>query len=131
MNHCRAAVGARFFLEQHVEYFILDENARLRMIKPMLGIMVTKYENRDHIIGVVKAAHGAGHPVSVFMTDEGVKFTRDREFLDLLSAFNVKLSCCDHNYKQFGFSGKIEGVYFGSQFDNALMLQKSSRILVF
>jgi hypothetical protein len=101
------------------------------MIKPMLGIMVTKYENRDHIIGAAKAAHGAGHPVSVFMTDEGVKFTRDREFLDLLSALNVKLSCCDHNYKQFGFSGKVEGVYFGSQFDNALMLQKSSRILVF
>jgi len=101
------------------------------MIKQMLGIMVTKYENRDHILGVIKAAHKAGHPISIFMTDEGVTFAQDREFLNSLSVFNVKLSCCDHNYKQFGFNDKTEGVYFGSQFDNALMLQKSSRILVF
>lgn len=101
------------------------------MAKGMLGIMVTRCENADHIIGVVKAAREAGHPVSVFMTDEGVKFTRDHEFVKQLMACEVKLSCCDHNYKLLGYHDKTEGVYYGSQFDNALMLQKSERILVF
>jgi hypothetical protein len=101
------------------------------MTKETLGIMITRYENSDHIIGVVKAAQEAGHPVLIFMTDEAVKFTRDHEFVKTLTAYNVKLSCCDHNYKLFGYRDKTEGVYYGSQFDNALMLQKSERILIF
>jgi len=101
------------------------------MTQEILGIMITRYENRDHIAGIVKAAQKAGYLVSIFMTDEGVRFTKDQMFLDLVSVSNVKISCCYHNCKRLGLSEKTDGVYYGSQFDNALLLHASSRLLVF
>jgi len=41
------------------------------MAHEILGIMITKNEHRDHIVGVVKAAQQAGYSVSLFLTDEG------------------------------------------------------------
>jgi hypothetical protein len=96
-----------------------------------LGIMITKYEHLEHIVGVVKAARKAGHPVMIFMTDEGVKFTRDQKFLELLKAGGVGCSVCDQSCEQIGIHEKTEGVFYGSQFNNAGMLQNSSRVLVF
>jgi hypothetical protein len=59
----------------------------------MLGIMVTKYENLDHIAGVVKAARAAGKSVTLFMTDAGVRFTTDPKFLELMKVGGVEFSC--------------------------------------
>lgn len=101
------------------------------MGKEMLGIMVTKYENLEHITGVVNAAQAAGHLVRLFLTDEGVKFTQNSTFLDLLQFPGVEVSCCDHSCKQQGLLEKIEGVTYSSQFSNAAMLHDSSRVLVF
>jgi len=101
------------------------------MAQEMLGIMVTKYENLDHIIGVVKAARAAGHPVSLFLTDEGVRFTRDPKFFELLKVPGVEFACCDHNCELLGFQDKTEGITYGSQYDNAGMLHDSARVLVF
>ena len=61
------------------------------MADEMLGIMVTKHENPEHIVGVVKAARAAGHPVTIFMTDEGVKFATNPEFLELLKVGGVEV----------------------------------------
>ncbi|MEK6700149.1 MAG: peroxiredoxin [Nitrospirota bacterium] len=97
----------------------------------MLGIMVTKYENLDHIAGVVKAAKAAGHPVTLFMTDEGVRFTRDPKFQELLKVPGVEFSCCDHSCELVGIHEKTEGISYGSQYNNAGMLHDSARILVF
>lgn len=97
----------------------------------MLGIMVTKYENLDHIAGVVKAAKAAGHPVTLFMTDEGVRFTRDPKFQELLKVSGVEFSCCDHSCERAGVHEKTEGISYGSQYNNAGMLHDSARILVF
>src|SRR3990172_5635895 len=97
----------------------------------MLGIMVTKYENLDHIAGVVKAAKAAGHPVTLFMTDEGVRFTRDPKFQELLKVSGVEFSCCDHSCERVGVHEKTEGISYGSQYNNATMLQDSARLLVF
>jgi len=101
------------------------------MAQEMLGIMVTKYENLDHIVGVVKAAHATGHPVSLFLTDEGVRFTRDPKFIELLKVPGVEFACCDHNCELLGFQDKTEGITYGSQYDNAGMLHDSARVLVF
>jgi hypothetical protein len=101
------------------------------MEKEMLGIMVTKYDYLVHIVGVVKAAREAGHPVSLFLNDEGVKFTQDPKFLELLKAPGVEISCCNHSCKVMGLGDKTEGISYGNQFDNAHMLHTSARVLVF
>ena len=97
----------------------------------MLGIMITKYANLDHITGVTKAARKAGHPVQIFMTDEGVKFTRDPKFLELLKVEGVEISVCDHSCEKLRVHDKTEGVSYGSQYNNAGMLHDSERIVVF
>lgn len=101
------------------------------MQKELLGIMVTQYDHLEHIIGVVRAAQAAGHPVSLFLTDEAVRFTLDSAFLDLLQLPNVEVSCCDHSCKQHKLRKRIEGIAYSSQFSNAAMLHDSSRVLVF
>jgi hypothetical protein len=101
------------------------------MEKKTLGVMVTKYDYLDHIAGVVKAARKAGHLVSIFLNDEGVKFAQDPKFLELVKVPGVEISCCNHSCKVTGLVGKTEGITYGSQFDNAKMLHTSARVLVF
>ena len=101
------------------------------MASGTLGIMITKYENLQHIVGTVKAARAAGHPVMIFMTDEGVKFTRDAAFLELLKVGGVEISVCEHICEKIGLHDKTEGIVYGSQYNNAGMLHDSERVLVF
>ncbi|MCK9419938.1 MAG: DsrE family protein [Nitrospirae bacterium] len=101
------------------------------MADETLGIMVTKYENLEHIAGVVKAARATGHPVTVFMTDEGVKFSRDPKFLELLKVGGVEISVCAHSCERLGIHDKTEGISYGSQYNNAGMLHDSTRVLIF
>ncbi|HEX9021165.1 MAG TPA: DsrE family protein [Nitrospirota bacterium] len=96
-----------------------------------LGIMVTKYENAEHIVGVTKAARAAGHPVAIFLTDAGVKFTQDPEFLEALKREGVECSVCDHSCERLGIHDKTEGISYGSQLNNAGMLHDSARTLIF
>ena len=101
------------------------------MASAKLGIMVTQYANLEHIIGVTKAARAAGHPVQIFMTDEGVKFSRDPKFLELLKVDGVEISVCDHSCERVGVHDKTEGVSYGSQYNNAGMLHDNERVLIF
>jgi len=96
-----------------------------------LGIMITKHANLEHIAGVTRAARKAGHPVTIFMTDEGVKFTRDPQFIELLSIDGVEVSVCDHSCECIGVHEKTEGIIYGNQYNNAGMLHDSERVLVF
>jgi len=101
------------------------------MATEMLGIMVTKFENVEHITGAAKAARAAGKGVVIFLTDEAVRFTKDPRFLELLKVGGVELSCCDHSCERVGVHEKTDGVSYGSQYNNATMLHDSARILVF
>ena len=101
------------------------------MAEEILGIMVTKYENQEHIVGVARAARAAGKAVMIFMTDEGVRFTRDPRFLELLKVPGIELTCCDHSCELIGIHEKTEGISYGSQYNNAGMLHDSARLLVF
>ncbi|HUJ17394.1 MAG TPA: hypothetical protein VL197_05315 [Nitrospirota bacterium] len=96
-----------------------------------LGIMITRYDNLDHIAGTVKAARAAGKSVMIFMTDEGVRFTQDPKFLELLKVEGVDFSCCDHSCERVGLHEKTDGISYGSQYNNAGMLHDSARVLVF
>jgi hypothetical protein len=97
----------------------------------MLGIMVTRYENLEHIVGAAKAAVAAGHPVSIFLTDQGVKFSTVPGFLALLKVDGVGISVCAHSCELLGVHDKTEGISYGSQFNNAGMLHDSARVLIF
>jgi len=101
------------------------------MANKLLGLLITKYENLDHIAGVVKAARRAGHPVQIFMTDDGVKFTRDPKFLELLKVDGVAITVCDHSCEKLCIPEKTAGISYGSQYNNAGMLHDSERLLVF
>lgn len=101
------------------------------MAGEMLGIVITKYANFDHISGVIKAAQAAGHRVSVFMTDEGVKFTTDEKFKQLIGEKNVDISCCDHSCELLHIADKTNGITYGSQFNHATLHHDSKRVLVF
>jgi sulfur relay (sulfurtransferase) complex TusBCD TusD component (DsrE family) len=102
------------------------------MADKMLGIMVTKYENLEHIVGVVKAARASGHPVMIFITDEGVKFATNPEFLELLKVGGVEISVCGHSCERTGIPEQTEVISsYGSQYNNAVMLHDSTRVLIF
>lgn len=96
-----------------------------------LGIVITKFENADHIIGVVKAARAAGHPVTIFMNDEGVRFTTDARFKELLKIAGMSITCCDHSCGLLNITEKTEGITYGSQYNHATTLHDSARLLVF
>lgn len=101
------------------------------MANNLLGIMVTKNANLEHISGVVRAARRAGHPVQLFLTDEGVRFTRDPGFLELLKIDGVDCAVCEHNCELIGIHERTEGIVYGSQYDNAGMMHRSDRVLIF
>lgn len=96
-----------------------------------LGIVVTRFENLDHITGIAKAATAAGHTVQVFMTDEGIRFTTDPKFKELLKVAGVTLSCCDHSCELLHVTEKTEGITYGSQYDHASLLHDCDRALIF
>lgn len=101
------------------------------MAEQQLGILVTKHKDLGHISGVVRAARRAGHPVRVFLNDEGVRFSRDPGFLELLSLGGVEVAVCDHFREKLGIEDKAEGITYGSQYDNAVMMHECERVLVF
>jgi len=101
------------------------------MTTETLGIMVTKHENLEHLTGIVTATRKCGRRVMMFLTDEGVRFTRDPKFVELLNIEGVEVSACDHSCERAGLGGKTEGISYGSQYNNATMLHDSARVLVF
>ncbi len=101
------------------------------MATEKLGILITRYEGLDHVSGVVKAARTAGKAVMIFMTDEGVRFTRDPKLQELLKIDGVGFTCCEHSCEQLGIHERTEGIMYGSQYNNAGMLHDSTRLLIF
>ena len=101
------------------------------MADTQLGILVTKHANLAHISGIIRAARSAGHPVRVFLNDEGVRFSLDPGFLALLSLEGVAVAVCDHFREKLGIEQRSEGITYGSQYDNAVMMHDSERVLVF
>jgi hypothetical protein len=95
-----------------------------------LGILITKHENLVHVSGIIRAAQRAGHPVRVFLNDEGVRFALDPGFLELLPLDGVAVAVCDHFRERLGIEQKSEGITYGSQYDNAVMLHECERVLV-
>jgi len=101
------------------------------MADKQLGILITKHENLEHIAGIIRAARRAGHPVQVFLNDEGVRFSLDPGFRELLDLDGVACTVCDHFCGKLGIEEKADCITYGSQYDNAIMMHESERVLVF
>lgn len=97
-----------------------------------LGIVVTTDRHLGQILGITRAALRRGHAVGIFATDEGVRLLADPEFSGLSALPGVSLSYCDFSAQAWDGrpAGLPEEAVAGSQFDNALMVSASDKVIV-
>ncbi len=97
-----------------------------------LGIFVNTNRHAAHIVGIVKAALAKGHEVILFNMDDGTKLLGDSSYNTLCKMKGVTMSFCDHSAK--GMNVSTEGIpaeiVCGSQYNNAVMVNESDRVIV-
>ncbi|MBI5076124.1 MAG: hypothetical protein HZB62_13285 [Nitrospirae bacterium] len=98
-----------------------------------LGILVNTDKHLDHIIGMVTAALGRGHEITIFVMDTGTRLLKDPAFAGLSILHGVLMSFCDLSAQKEGIKkeGLPDEILSGSQYNNAVMVHESDRVLVF
>jgi hypothetical protein len=108
---------------------------------PTLGICVATRSRMEHVIGLARAARGAGKEVKVFFTGEGVHLAHDPRFPELLEVARAgsgvphgHVSVCEVSYFANGYKGKaVAGLRdkdFVTQGRNAEMVEECQRYVV-
>jgi sulfur relay (sulfurtransferase) complex TusBCD TusD component (DsrE family) len=92
-----------------------------------LGILVNTDKYRDDVVGIVKAAKEKGHDAAIFMMDDGTLLA---ENLCGDLGDGVEVTYCDHSAEPRGIKD-VEGATAGSQFQNAVMVHESDKVVVF
>lgn len=97
-----------------------------------LGILINTDSNKNHVVGLTKAALSKGHEVVLFMMDVGVKNAGDREIQALCKDEGTQCSLCDHSAHNANFSteGLPESITVGSQYNNAVMNADVDKVIV-
>lgn len=97
-----------------------------------LGILINTDSNKNHVVGLTKAALSKGHEVVLFMMDVGVKNAGDREIQALCNDERAQCSLCDHSAHNANFSteGLPESITVGSQYNNAVMNADVDKVIV-
>jgi len=97
-----------------------------------IGIMVTTDRHLRQVRGLTQAAIAKGHTVVIFATDEGTKLLADHQFSALSALPGVRLSFCEHSAQRRGGrpAGLPEAIAPGSQFENAIMVSESDKVIV-
>jgi len=97
-----------------------------------LGIFVNTNRHLAHVLGITKAAISKGHEVVVFNMDDGTRLLGDPAYTQLCKTAGVSMSFCDHSAK--GMNVSTEGIpseiVCGSQYNNAVMVHDSDRVIV-
>ncbi len=97
-----------------------------------LGIFVNTDRHKTDVLGIAKAAVSKGHDVVIFNMDDGSKLLIDPSYTELCRTKGVSMSFCDHSAK--GMNVQTEGVppeiICGSQYNNAVMVNESDRVIV-
>jgi len=98
-----------------------------------LGLLVTRDGYAEEIVGLTKQALKKGHKVIIFMTDKGVLNIKNTEVVALKDFADVDMSLCNFSVENNNLPGDIipDGITAGSQFQNAVMVQESDKIIVF
>lgn len=97
-----------------------------------LGIFVNTDRHLTDVVGLSKAAVSKGHEVIIFNMDDGTKLIGTPEFKELCKMKGVSLSFCDHSAKGIGVSteGLPQEIVCGSQYNNAVMMHETDRVIV-
>jgi len=97
-----------------------------------LGILVNTDRHLDHVLGIVRAAVGKNHSVTVFAMDDGIHLLSDPSFSGLSGDDNVSMNICRHSAERLGVETEnlAEGIGAGSQLENALMAHEADRVIV-
>jgi len=97
-----------------------------------LGIMVNTDRHLGQVCGITQAALTKGHRVGIFATDEGVKLLADQRFSALSALAGVTMSFCEHSARSLGGrpAGLPEAIASGSQFENAIMISESDKVII-
>ncbi len=98
----------------------------------ILGLLVTRDGFKDDIIGLTKAAVTKGLQVIIFMMDDGIRHTQDKDVVALKDLEGVTVSICDHSAKLRNVEEDMvpEGITCGSQYQNAVMNQDAEKVIV-
>ena len=98
-----------------------------------IGILVNTDKSRDHVLGMVKAALSRGHEISIFVMDTGTKLLADPAFSGICGLRGVSMSFCELSWQKEGAGTEVPpaDMICGSQYNNAVMVRESDRILVF
>lgn len=97
-----------------------------------LGILINTDRHRDEVIGIARAALAMGHEVTLFTMDTGTKFLGDQAFTALCSEKGIYMRFCDLNAKEYNVSTgeAVSEAGRGSQYDNAVMVNRADRVIV-
>jgi predicted peroxiredoxin len=97
-----------------------------------LGICVASKGRMEHVLGLAKAAKGAGKEVTIFLTGEGVHLTQDARFATLHDS--GKVTVCEVSFLANGFKDKnLPGMRdkdFVTQARNAEMVEECQRYVI-
>lgn len=97
-----------------------------------LGILLTtspENENTNTVIEISKAAKESGHDVSIFLMYDGVYNVNRKEFAELVNN-GIDIAICALNAEQRKVA-EVDGILFGSQYDNACIANNVDRFISF
>ena len=97
-----------------------------------LGILVNSDRHLEAISGMTRAALAKGHEVLLFAMDDGTRLLADSGYVALCHLPGVNMSFCQESATRKGVSfDTLPGaIAAGSQLQNAIMVQKTDRIIV-
>jgi predicted peroxiredoxin len=97
-----------------------------------LGIFINTDRHLADVVGLSKAAVAKGHEVILFNMDDGTKVLHNPVFHELCKTKGISSSFCDHSAKHLGVSseGLPQEVICGSQYNNAVMMHDTDRVIV-
>jgi predicted peroxiredoxin len=97
-----------------------------------LGIFVNTDRHLADLVGIARAAAAKGHEVGIFAMDGGSNLLPNPDFTALCSVKGISMSYCDHSAKGMGIAtdGVPKDVVCGSQYNNAVMVSESDRLIV-
>lgn len=101
-----------------------------------LGIVVTDDRYGRQAEGLLRAAVARGWEVRCFLTDTGAKLLRAASFIDFIRSTDAWVAVCELSLERLGdagLSGELpdDRVVVGGQYQDAELVKKSERVLVF
>ncbi len=97
-----------------------------------LGIILNKDTHIEHLTGVTMAAIKAKHEVIIFVMDAGIRLLKNQKLIGLSNLEDVSVSFCLHSASELGVNAEdiADSILCGSQLNNAMMNNKSDKVIV-